>query len=76
MNKKQRNQNRANHRRLRRLRRAAELASYICPKCKHPGGHYVQIRGASIEALIQGRDDSEGYWLCTDFPPPDESATH
>ena len=64
MNSKQRNKNRRNARELIDLVRARQLEQHTCENCGEKGGHWIQLRGTSLEALLTGRDDSEGFWTC------------
>lgn len=60
MNKKQRNKNRAN---------ANSLASnaHTCSNCGEKGFHYVQVQGWSLQSMIDGVDDSDGFWTCARY---------
>ena len=64
MNKHQRNQNRANAKQLDENVRQRRLAGYTCENCGEKGGHWRSIRGTSVEAMITGQDDQEGFWMC------------
>lgn len=64
MNRKQRDSNRSNAGKLARAVRAAELARHTCENCGEKGGHWISTRGLSLEAIITGQDDSEGFWTC------------
>ena len=64
MNRDQRNKNRANAERLTEIARSALLMRHICENCGEPGGHWVQVRGNSIQAMVTGVDDQEGFWTC------------
>lgn len=67
---KQRNNNRANANSLRQLARNIELQKHTCENCGEPGGHWVSIRGMSIEAILSGVDDQEGFWTCSKYYDP------
>jgi len=64
MNRKQRQKNRRTAADLARSARAKVLEQHTCENCGGKGGHWVSTRGMSIEALITGRDYSEGFWTC------------
>ena len=64
MNRKQRQKNRRTAADLARSARAKVLEQHTCENCGGKGGHWVSTRGMSIEALMTGRDDSEGFWTC------------
>lgn len=67
MNRKQRDSNRNNDSRLRFLVKQIKLNKHICENCGKPGGHYVYIRRPSIEGIINGIDDSVGFWNCKEY---------
>jgi len=64
MNKDQRDSNRRNARQLETIVHNAEMARHRCENCGEPGGHWISTRGSSLEALITGIDDQEGFWTC------------
>lgn len=64
MNRHQREKNRANAVKLNKQVRLLKLQSHTCENCGQPGGHYVCTRGSSLEAMLSGVDDQEGFWLC------------
>jgi hypothetical protein len=64
MNRWQRMKNRATAKQLIDTVREIQLGQHICENCGHPGGHWRVIRGISLEAILEGRDDSEGFWDC------------
>ena len=64
MNRKQRESNRANAKKLCALVRRIELSKHNCEHCGQPGGHWVSIRGSSIAAILTGVDDQEGFYTC------------
>lgn len=64
MNANQRAKNRRTARDLERKVRQMRNRHHICENCGEPGGHWVTVRGASLAALVTGKDDSEGYWAC------------
>jgi len=64
MNASQRRKNRATAGELARQVRAKTLARHLCEHCGEYGGHWIQAGGLSLMALIEGRDDSHGFWTC------------
>lgn len=64
MNKKQRNKNRKNTTTLNRLVKRTKAGATICSNCGEKGAHWVLTRGLSLEALITGVDDQQGFWIC------------
>jgi len=64
MNRLQRNNNRYNAMQLERSARTIRLSKHTCENCGEKGGHWVSIRGASIQAILNGKDDQEGFWTC------------
>jgi hypothetical protein len=64
MNKNKRNKNRANAKKLRIIAKRIELENHTCENCGEKGGHWIQVRGQSLEGLILGIDDQEGFWTC------------
>lgn len=64
MNKAQRNKNRETARGLSKLSRQRQLSTHVCENCGQFGGHFVNVRPQSLEGIINGVDDSVGYWLC------------
>lgn len=73
MNKKQRMSNRENAKMLSDIARQKRNASHICENCGEPGGHWVQTRGYSLEAIMTGIDDQQGFWTCSKYYDPDTS---
>ena len=64
MNRKQRDQNRANARRL-------EDNAVICPNCGERGKHYVVMPGGfTLQHILDGRAP-EGFWTCRELYGPD-----
>lgn len=74
MNRAQRERNRLTAERLARANKARRLASYTCENCGGKGGHWVETRSLSLKALVEGRDDREGYWLCDQAKSQEGSA--
>lgn len=64
MNAKQRMKNRRTAHWLR-------LGNNTCENCGEKGGHWVSTRGYSLQGLITGVDDSEGFWICPKLYGPD-----
>ena len=64
MNKHQRNQNRKNAAQLSAAARQIRLMAHTCENCGERGGHWISTRGTSLEALMTGVDDQEGFWTC------------
>lgn len=64
MNSKQRNKNRKTNKELKKLVRKKQIENYICERCGKPGGHWIQVRGRSVEAIINKTDDSIGFYAC------------
>jgi hypothetical protein len=60
MNRQQRMQNRFNARML-------ENNSVICPECGERGKHFVVMQGLTLQGIINGLDDSTGFWTCAKF---------
>jgi hypothetical protein len=71
MNIKQRNKNRQNAKVLHYNFRKIELSKHICENCGEPGGHWVSIRGSSLQAIMTGVDDQQGFWTCSKYYGPD-----
>jgi hypothetical protein len=67
MNRKQRESNRKNARDLYALAKSIRLSKHVCEECGQPGGHWVSTRGISLQAMITGIDDQEGFWTCDKF---------
>lgn len=67
MNRKQREANRLNAKILADNARQRRNATHICENCGEPGGHWVQTRGWSLEAMISGVDDQQGFWTCSKY---------
>jgi hypothetical protein len=67
MNRKQRESNRKNARDLYAIAKSIRLSKHICEECGKPGGHWVSTRGSSLQAMITGVDDQEGFWVCDKF---------
>lgn len=64
MNRRQRERNRATAAALSAaVRKQADLA-HTCENCGQPGGHWVQVQGATLQALLEGRDDQQGFYTC------------
>lgn len=71
MSKKQRLKNRQTAKELNQLIRNIELSKHICENCGEPGGHWIETKGYSLEAIINGVDDSQGFWTCSKYYGPD-----
>lgn len=71
MNKKKRFQNRTNSEKLKLIVRNIELSKHICENCGEPGGHWVCATGFSLQALLSGEDDQQGFWTCSKYYGPD-----
>jgi hypothetical protein len=71
INRTQRNRNRANARELEYLARQRVLMAHTCENCGEKGGHWVSMRGISLQAALTGQDDSEGFWTCPKLYGPD-----
>lgn len=69
-NSKQRMRNRATAAGLSRLVRQRILLQHTCEHCGQPGGHWISTRPTSLQAMITGVDDQEGFWTCTAKPEP------
>ena len=67
MNSKQRNKNRANAEKLAEAARQTRLAAHTCENCGERGGHWISTRGTSLEGMLTGQDDQEGFWTCPKF---------
>jgi hypothetical protein len=67
MNQSQRNSNRENAKKLNSQVRLLKLASHTCENCGEPGGHWVSTRGMSLQAILTGQDDQEGFWTCDQY---------
>ena len=70
MNTKQRYQNRQTSRTLNAHVRHLESLKHTCEECGEPGYHWISIRGPSLEAIITGIDDQQGFWTCDKFYDP------
>ncbi len=64
MNRKKRDKNRSTAAALATVARRAALMQYTCENCGENGGHWISTRGLSLEAVLTGRDDQEGFWTC------------
>ena len=64
MNRHQRNKNRATALVLSRKVSRAKAMQHTCENCGDKGGHWVSTRGMSLQALLTGQDDQEGFWTC------------
>jgi hypothetical protein len=64
MNFNQRLKNRQNAKMLARIVREKALAAHTCENCGEKGGHWVSTRWPSLQALLTGQDDQEGFWIC------------
>jgi ribosomal protein L32 len=40
------------------------LAQHVCEHCGKNGGHWITVRPLSLQGLVTGVDDSEGFWTC------------
>ena len=67
MNQSQRNSNRENARKLNSQVRLLKLSSHICENCGEPGGHWITTKGSSLQAILTGQDDQEGFWTCDHY---------
>ena len=67
MDKVKRNRNRALSELLKQNARNIELSKHICENCGEPGGHWVSTRGFSLEAIMTGIDDQQGFWTCSKY---------
>ena len=70
MNRHQRNNNRANASLLQEKARRIILSNHMCENCGEPGGHWISTRDSSLEAIITGVDDQEGFWTCSKYYDP------
>ncbi len=64
MSSKQRKKNRVTYSKLLEAVREKRNASHVCENCGGKGGHWIQTKGPSLNAMITGIDDQEGYWTC------------
>jgi hypothetical protein len=64
MNFNQRLKNRQNAKMLARVAREKVLAAHTCENCGEKGGHWASMRGTSLQAVLTGHDDQEGFWIC------------
>jgi hypothetical protein len=64
MNKKQRFSNRETARKLATVARNRVLMQHTCENCGEKGGHWISTRGMSLQAILTGHDDQEGFWVC------------
>lgn len=64
MNRQQRISNRRNAADLAAKARQRRLAEHTCENCGEKGGHWIETRGMSLQGMVDGRDDSEGFWTC------------
>ena len=71
MNRRQREQNRANAAMLASNARSLRLAAHVCDNCGESGGHWISTRGTSLAGLIAGVDDQQGFWTCPNLYGPD-----
>lgn len=71
MNKHQRDSNRRTANRLRNDVRVAEYQKHCCENCGEYGAHWISTRGVSLQGLIDGVDDQEGFWTCPRLYGPD-----
>ena len=66
-NKKKRNRNRALSEILKQNARNIELSKHICENCGESGGHWINTRVSSLEAMLTGVDDQQGFWTCSKY---------
>lgn len=66
MNRKQREKNRQTFAKLMQVVKNIKNARYICPNCNNYGMHWVQLRGISLQGLVNSVDDSVGFWICAE----------
>lgn len=71
MNRKQRDKNRSNAKQLARSVRQKALMQHTCGNCGEKGGHWISTRSLSLEAMLTGHDDREGFWTCPMLYGPD-----
>ena len=64
MNKKQRNRNRENARKLTLNIKQKRLSQHTCEQCGQKGGHWVTIQPTSLQGIINGQNDQIGFWTC------------
>ena len=67
MNRYQREKNRRTAKALARTVKHIESMKHTCQECGEPGYHWVSIRGPSLEAMLTGVDDQQGFWTCAKF---------
>lgn len=70
MNAKQRYKNRQTSHTLNQEVRYLESLKHTCEECGEPGYHGIRIRGSSLEAIMTGVDDQQGFWTCSKFYDP------
>lgn len=66
-NRKQRMKNRDTAHQLARDQKIARNNLHICENCGERGGHWLQTRGTSLMAMIEGVDDQQGFWTCAKY---------
>ena len=71
MNRKQRDSNRRSAERLAHADHLHALSKHTCENCGEKGGHWISMRGISLQAVLTGQDDSEGFWTCPKLYGPD-----
>lgn len=72
-NAKQRNKNR---RTARTLNHSVRYAKHVCENCGELGAHWVSTRATSLQGIIDGVDDQEGFWTCGKAYVPDMLDVH
>lgn len=65
MNKKQRDNNRRNHRALLEAVSYKESQKYACENCGERGRHWVQWP-ISLQDIMEGNEPS-GFWICSNL---------
>lgn len=46
------------------LQAGEDVKQHTCENCGEKGGHWISTRGMSLQAIITGQDDQEGFWVC------------
>jgi hypothetical protein len=75
-NARQRNKNKQTAANLARQLNSIRLAKHICENCGKPGGHWISTRPTSLQGIIDGVDDQEGFWTCAKVDVPDMLDAH
>lgn len=52
---------------LKRVIHNLKSSRHTCNECGQNGYHWVATQGMTLEAILSGADDQQGFWICDKF---------